>query len=658
MFLQSSILLGFIRLSIILLIVFYINRKFINRKRAVNFLDFAATQWFRYGSIILLLLFLLVQLNAYNLFNMLFVLLMVIIVDLIGFKNLRNPRRFFNMQIKSSLLQLLRNIEAKKSVKFWVSLPAKKKKKKNHNWLILVLTILIGFITFISRYYFVRFDNYALTASWIEDLSKIIKFDMQLWFQDGASVDGELAMANLYSKVTDISPEIGLQVISILETTLLAVLIFWTINKLSPSKLLAPIIASVSFALIYVLTPLNVYYLLENNPTYMALTFALPMMVYFLKPELLRVNKFIYFLCFALVFFAIGLVDLFTTFILIPPFLIIGFSVNMIRYKLHNFLAILAYIFSTALLMFIYKIMCNNVGADYLTFLHSNILSISSYTYIPQLILPYAEIVKYFQFATIGGIALILVSSIIKRENWHSTIVFLLYFNFLILLTKTDTIWIDKDMINNSISVFMPLVFGLCVAIVFRIIGFIPVKTERFLPVTSFVVLIAMVGAVTYFQKPAIEKLTESDPTPKYILDAYDKISQTYFPYSYTVVNDPMTQIVSTNKHFFMNYEYFLNSYPKVDKIHFDNIKDAQFLVKNPEFALTNSVLVFVLNEKNKDEKNLLSENKSLSINLKQELQLLKSRGREVRVFYDNNILRVYEIVNTPKQSKVSDLIF
>ncbi len=659
MFLQSSILMGFIRLSIILLIMFYINRKFINRKRSVNFLDFIAVQWFRYGSIILLMVFLLTQINAYNLFNVLFFLFLVISIDLIGFKNLRNTRKFFNVQIKSSLLQLLRNIELKKSFSFWIKLPTKKKKnKKTFNWLIVVLTVLIGVLTFLSRYYFIRFDNYALTSSWIDDLSRTIKFDMQHWFADGASVDGELAIANLYGKITDVSAEIALQVVSILETTLLSVLIFWTLYRLSPSKFLAPVIGSVSFALVYVLTPLNVYYLLENNATYMALTFSLPMMVFYLKPQLLRVSKFIYFLCFVLAFFAIGLIDLFTMLILLPPFLIIAFAINKLQYKMFNLLGILAYFFSVLILMLIYNIMCYNVQTDFITFLHSNILSISSYTYVPQLILPYAEIVKYFQFATLAGMSLIIISTIIRRESWHATIIFFLYFNFLIFLTTINNIWVDRDMINNSISVFMPLVFGFCMAIVFRLLNFVFGKYQRFVPITATFLLGSIVYAAVHIQQAAVEALTESDPTPKYILDAYDKISQEYFPYSYTVVNDPATQIISANKHFFMNYDYFLSSYPDVDRIYFANKKDPQFLIQNPQFALTKSVLVFVLNENNKAEKNLLSENKALSVNLKKELDLLKSRGRKINIFYDSNILRVYEIVNEPKQSKITDLIF
>jgi hypothetical protein len=45
------------------------------------------------------------------------------------------------------------------------------------------------------------------------------------------ATDAELAVVNFYGKITDVSPEIALQVIAILESTLLAIIIFWVINK-------------------------------------------------------------------------------------------------------------------------------------------------------------------------------------------------------------------------------------------------------------------------------------------------------------------------------------------------------------------------------------------------------------------------------------------
>ena len=659
MFLTSSILLGFIRLGFILLFLFYLNRKFVNVKRPVNFLEFIINNWFRYGSATLVVIFVLVQLNAYNLFNTIFLLLAIIGVDLIGIENLKRPREYFNLHIKSNLLRFLRNVENKKSLWYWVSISGKKKKsKKLSNTFILVLTLLIGGITFISRYYFIRYDNYSLSDAWISDLNKVIEFDFQYWFYDEVTVDGEFAFVNLYGKITDVSPEIALQVISILEATLLSVVIFWLISKLTPSKVLAPIIGSFSFALVYVLTPLNVYYLLENDPTFMALTFGLPIMVFYLRPELLKVKKLTYFLSFVLAFCAVGLIDFFTLLVLLPAFLVIGLVFSKLRSKVFNLVAISAYVTALAILFIVYSVSCYYLKADFWEFFHANLLSVTSYTYVPQLILPYGQLIKYFQYSTLAGSVLILLFLLVKRENWNFTVAFFVYFNFLVFLATVHNQWIDRDMIINSLTIFLPIIFGLNAALVIRLFNLALHPLEKFTPYSAILLMGGLIYASVYYQQNNIDKLTEADETPKHILDAYDKISKTYFPFSYSIVNDPATQVISTNKHFFMNYDYFLEDYSKVDSVYFKNQKDPKFLIKNPQYALTKSVLVFVLNENNKAEKNIFSENKYLSAELKKELEKLQQRGRTISLFYDSKILKVYEIVNEPGESKITDLIF
>lgn len=274
------------------------------------------------------------------------------------------------------------------------------------------------------------------------------------------------------------------------------------------------------------------------------------------------------------------------------------------------------------------------------------------------MILPYGQLIQYFQYSTLGGGVLILFFLILKRETWGATIAFFLYFNFLVFLTTLNNQWIDRDMIINSLTIFLPVIFGLNAALVIRLFNLVLYRWERFTPYTAFLLIGGLIYASIYYQQNNIDKLTESDETPKHILDAYDKISKTYFPFSYSIVNDPATQVISTNKHFFMNYDYFLEDYPKVDSIYFKNVKDPKFLIKNPQYALTKSVLVFVLNENSKAENNIFSENKYLSTELMKELEMLRKRGRKITLFYDTKILKVYEIVNVPGESKITDLIF
>jgi hypothetical protein len=657
MFLTSSILLGFIRLCFILLFLFYLNRKFVTVTKHVHFPDFIVMNWFKYAAVLVIVIFALVELDAYNLFNCFFVFAILIGIDIIGIKNLKNSKHYFRTHIRAALLTFLRNIENKKSFWFWFSFD-RNKPKKNHNNFILFLTILIGGITFLSRYYFIIYDNYSLSDAWIYDLNKVIQFDNQYWFTFELATDAELAVVNFYGKITDVSPEIALQVIAILESTLLAIIIFWIINKLTPSKFIAPTIAALFFSLVYVLTPLNVYFLLKGNPTFLALTFALPTFAFYIKPTLSKLPRTSYFFGFLFIFITVGLTDLFTYCILIPPFLIIGLLFTKMKFKKYNLAAILSYIVSTLILYAIYSYACYYQRADLLEYMQNNLLSVSSYTYVPQLILPYSEIIRYAQISTAIGLILVLLLVIFKKENWRATIIFFTYFNFLILLTFIRSEWLDIDMLNNSISVFLPIIIGLNAAIVMRILNFGLYKFKKYSPITVMVLFGLMIYAAFFYQQKSIQALTVSDQTPKQILNAYDKIAQTFFKHSYCVVNDPATQVISNNSHFFMNYDFFINEYPRIDSINTKHLKEPNFLVKNPQYSISKSVLVFVLNDSTPDENNNFSENKHYQEKLVENIKLLRDRGRKVNLFYDSSILKVYEIVNQPKESKISDLLF
>ena len=40
------------------------------------------------------------------------------------------------------------------------------------------------------------------------------------------------------------------------------------------------------------------------------------------------------------------------------------------------------------------------------------------------------------------------------------------------------------------------------------------------------------------------------------------------------------------------------------------------------------------------------------------QIDRLKKKGRKIELFYENDIFKVYEIINKPRQSRIDDLIF
>ncbi len=647
--------MGFIRLAFILLFFFYLNKKFVNKSDSNNLLEFIVHHWFRYGSFIGIMLFVTVQLSLYNLFNCMIILILIMTIDMIGLKNLQNFRAYFKNAAAKNLHAILKTIELRRPKFAWLRL-RKKSQSRSRGYFIFFLVVVLAILIFGSRFYFIRYDMYSLSGIWLGDLAKVKDFDFQIWFLNNIAVSGDFAFVNFYSKLTDVSPEIALQSMALLESTLIGILIFWVVRKCTPSRAIAPVIGAMSFALAYTLMPVNVYFLLQSKPILLALSFGLPAMVYLLKPALLKFRKINYFFAMLFVFITIGLIDLFTLYILLPPFVILAGIFSKRKSKKHFWVGALAYIAGALSVFIIYGIVCFFLETDLETFIHTSLISISSYTYIPQLIIPFDVLIDYYQLGSVAAMLVLLVYIFYLKENWYAAFAFLIYFNLLVLLGKmNDLTWIDKDLLSQALSVFMHIVAGVVIAIVIRLAKPISIRTAQLNVPVVVAIMAALVYAAVYYQKDMINSLDEIDTTPKQVLDAYDKISTTYFPFSYAVVNDNTSQAISTNKHFFMNYQDFIYDYPKQDSIYFANIKDPKFLKKNPEYALPKSVLIFVFKGR---KQSMYGENGDISEILMDQLDTLKKRGRTVQLFYTNDDINVYEVINEPGESRVVDLIF
>lgn len=651
----SSIILGFIRLCFMLLVLFYLNRKLVNPSDSNNFLEFLVNQWFKYGSIIGIIIFVTVQLNIYHLFNCVILLILVIVIDYIGLKNLLRFRSYVDEAARKNLHKILKSIELKRPVRSWFDIKKHSHARSDGYFMFILVTVLAA-ITFGSRYYFFKYDLYSLSGIWIADLQRVIDFDLQIWFLNDTAVNGDFAFINFYGKMANVSPEIALQSMGILESTLLSVLLFWVIRKISPSKYLAPVLAAMSFALAYTLTPTNIYFLLQNKPIFLAMAFGLPTMVFLLRPNLLKYRKLNYLISLILVFITIGLIDIFTLYILFPPFMLLAAFFTRRKSLRYYWVGALAYVMACAIVLLIYAMICIYFQTDLEMFLHANLISVSSYTYLPQIVVPFNVLIDYYQLSTVVSVLLILKFIFFNKDkNWSPALAFLIYFNILIFLGHINSEWIDRDLLNQGLSVFMAVVIGINAAIVIRLVRPLFARFERFNQIVVVAFLGALLFVAVFYQKDTIASLNEADTTPKQVLDAYDKISTTYFPYSYAVVNDYSAQTISTNKHFFVNYTDFLSDYARQDSIYFKNIHNPKFFKKHPEDVLPKCVLLFIFHG---TPEMYGEENGDISGVLMKQLDMLKKRGRKVALFYESQNVKVYEIVNQAYESKIPDLIF
>lgn len=648
-----SIVLGFMRICLLILFLYYMNRKFINPAKSNNFLDFLVRNWFKYGSIVGLVIFGTIQLGIYNLINCLVILGVIVVIDIIGFDNFFHLKKYVESNTKSQVQSILRDIERKRPAKSWLALAQRSHNRENR--FLFAIVVLLSFITFGTRFFFFKYDLYSLSGTWLTNLVQYGNFDSQIWFGSEIGANADLAFANFYGKLADMSAEIALQSMGMLESTLLSIIIFWTVRKITPSKYYAPVVATVFYALAYTLRPINVYFLLESKPILLTLTFGVPAMVYLLRPGLLRMSKRGYFFCMLSVFTVMGLIDLFTIFILMPPFFVLAVLFTRSKTLRYFWIGMTAYLAAILVLTGIYGTVSIIHQNDLLMFLHSGLLSIGSYTYVPQLLLPFEDLVRFYQVSTAIGLVFALFFNFVKKERWGYTIAFLVYFNVVTFMGSLNSSWIDSDLMNLALSAFIPIMAGIQVSIIVRLMLPLQDKLIVLHKPAVFTLIAGLMFCAFYFQRDTLKRLTEADTTPKQILDAYDEIATEYFPYSYAVVNDNVLQPISSGKHFFISYDEFITKYPKRDSIYFKHSNDAKYLRKNPDVVIPKSVLLFVYS---KDKPEMYGEIGDVSDKIQSQIDMLRSRGRKVDLFYNNKNVKVYEIINEPGESKISDLIF
>lgn len=642
--LSTSILLGFFRFFVLFIFLYLINKKWINQSSSNNFVEFVVLQWFKYAAIIGIIIFITVQLNIFDLLNTLFILALIITIELIGIQNLKNPIVYFNLKIKTLLLKRLKKIEFNQCFKSIFKI--KKKEANNFNpFFLYVLFTVVILVTFLSRFYFLKYDLYLFSDSWNNDLESMFNFDNQNWFYPNSNLVGELAFTNFYAKLFDVSPEIALQSMGVFEAILLSMTIFWLIRKCTNSDYFIPTITAVTFAIFVTLLPLNINFLVQKNPIFLALSFTIPTFYFLINPNELKLNRIAFFLNFTVAFVIIGLIDIFTFCVLVTPFVIISIFLSNKSSNIRFFVAILAFLLSVLILFGIYYLTSLNLQADFKDFIFSNLISFASYTYFPQLIYPINTIIFYFLIASILTLTIILFRTLFFKENWNTSASFLVYFLCLIFFYKINYFLIDKDLILQSFIVFFPIVFGIVCGVLIESFNFIKITNLKIRHFSTVISITVIVFFSVRYQLNSIQKLKLSNQQSLKVLNIYDQIHSDYFPFSFAVVDKNASQILSQNNHYFINYSDFKNTYLQNDELYFSNYLKFNYFKSHPNQVLPNSILVFIYNDEN-------------SKNLYKNLKILNDRGRKIKIFHKSKDLNVYEIINKPYSSKTTDLIF
>jgi hypothetical protein len=287
-----------------------------------------------------------------------------------------------------------------------------------------------------------------------------------------------------------------------------------------------------------------------------------------------------------------------------------------------------------------------------------NLMLVGSYTHFPQLIYPIDQMLLGYLLFSVLTLLCVLPLYFKNKGKWTPALVFSILVLVFVFLKDISITWIDKDLYYQTISVLLVIQVGIFIGTMEKY-SQISIPKRPIERAFSLLALFVVMGLTAFSSNGLYKNDTQNiDELKTDVIKIYHTLSSDYLPYSYAVVNKEYGQNMSKNKHHFINYTDFLENYVRRDSIYHLNKNNTEFLDQNPDYILSHSVFIFITKKDEMETIYNLSTPVEVSKELISQLNILKGRGRNINLFYDDDYLAVYEIVNREKSSKLDDLIF
>ena len=653
----DSVLAGPFRFLLLFTGILFVHQMVTRQPTKTFDLDYILKRLVFHGSLILIVIFVLVQMNMYDIFSLLIIFFVVLGLQYLELGNLKNPQKQIRKKRRYFLLGFFKLMEQNLSTKKILENNLKIFHIKKFDF-VFAMAFICALAVFISRYLFLKKDMYTLSGLWSKNLEIVKGFSNNVWFMNESGLIGEQALINFYGKITGISGEMAIHSFGLIEIFILCFVLYGILANITKSKFFAPIVGVLFFAFFYKFLPININLLLEHNSLYLALYFALSAMMFTVIPDYLIVSKRNYFFVMLVIFIAIAFINFFVSFFVLPIFLILALLLNTKKTRGFIVRSAMAYILGTGITLIIHAIGTYSLNISFKSFLRENLMLVGSYTHFPQLIYPIDQMLLGYLVFSVLTLLCVLPLYLKNKGKWTPAMVFSILVLVFVFLKDISITWIDKDLYYQTISVLLVIQVGIFIGTLEKY-SQISIPKRPIVRAFSLLALFVVMGLIAFSSNGLYKNDTQNiDELKTDVIKIYHTLASDYLPYSYAVVNKEYGQNMSKNKHHFINYTDFLENYVRRDSIYHLNKDNTEFLDQNPDYILSHSVFIFITKKDEMETIYNLSTPGEVSKELISQLNILKGRGRNINLFYDDDYLAVYEIVNREKSSKLNDLIF
>lgn len=652
--LDDLIVKGLLKLLLLtFLFLFLLKKSIILKRDFYTVLDLFVKAFFKYMSILTIFLFITIQLHIYDAIFVNFLLLLVII-----YSHFKERKLTFSTQHGFRVSSRIAIIGVEYFEKGFIG---KKKhtnifrtifRKKHIESFYSILIIL--FISIFASLYFFRYDKYLFSSAWFTTLEKINAKDKMQWFTSSVEVEGQYAFINYIKHVTSSSSEISIYLYGVFHFLVLISIIYWFVYKISDSTVVVPSFVCLFYVLGFSFLPININYFFQCTSVNLAFTLVFPTIYFYLYPKLLIKGNWNLFFTMAAAFMAIGLIDVYVLLLIFPLFFVLSFLLYFNKFIKHKLIVIGAYLFSASIVLFMYFYYCHFDPADFKVFILSNLISVESDFHNPYLVLFFDKLLFYYQLLFLVTSVLIFLFAIFFKYPWRRRILLMVFCSVIYLLTQFDLYYIDNDLLVRFLLIFLPIQLGILLNTVldfFKII--FSSTTFKFYYRGLIVFVVVVLVLVNFGLDPTQEDKNKKNKLNETILTVNLNILRYYYNLSYIVVNSDNLYLLSSYNRYFMGYKEFMSKeYLAKDALYAKHRDDDEYLKYNAKVVLSPSILIYVYEDKYK------GENEFSKKELLERINVFKERGRKVRTICVNEFFTVYEIINKPNLSLISEMVF
>ncbi|MTI86620.1 MAG: hypothetical protein FH748_01485 [Balneolaceae bacterium] len=664
-----QVIFAALRLTLVFLLLFgWLTPKFLKYAGQQNGIDRIVYSWVGLGGLLVISVFILVQLRLYDFISLIFVLfLLPVVYYLISeYAKKRNIRRVFLDAENNILYSQVRVLENFKTISLkaikdrYYTKPEFKVFNKPYRLSAVIIAVFGALLRMVPA-----FKNASpFSRSWYFELDAIKNLSLQTYFGETAAPKGMHSIIHIFSTLTQVSPEMILHIMGSLTSFFLTVIIFWVITNITHKKYrIAALFGCGIYALFPVLfMPITFELQTTSSSLSLALCFAIPTVVFFLR--LIREEDETPWLYLVMGIMATGLVDLFVFIMVLFPILVVSLVAIRIISRSRNFTkSALIVLVSCALTIMPYLLYVYSVDQDLFDFFKSQLFDSGVFSFYPDLILD----IELLSILYMGlGLFLVTISMVkyFKMENpeIEEEFVFIILFCMVSFIYtpyfKYDYILIDPDQLNSFYSVLIAIFFGITFYSLIKLVEWLFKVSHKVMHYLSITTTVVLAVSVIILQGGIKTSRVLPQTLPNGFFNAYYKIISERVPYTYATVGPELDRILSKNRHFFMNYDFFLNNYGVIDSLYqqYLTVPDVQRENKDVPPA---SIFLFV--EKppyGTIQQGILYDSPDVMRDIEQWLNSFKlMENRVLKVYYEDENARIYEIVNRDGESDIQGIL-